>query len=634
MAHKRLGRALGMATAVGLLAGTAFISPANAAPPLTKESPTLSAPTVQMAKKSTHDTTSKAERKRVDGVKTPKPKWFNCSPLAPGAQCATVKLPLDYDNPRGATTEVAMLRIKAKNQKKRIGTLFVNPGGPGGSGIQMAAAAPFFFSPSVLERFDVVGFDPRGTNFSDNVRCWKNLGVQATALEGMNVPYPDTAKETRAFVKSSKAFGKACSTTGKPLSGSMSTAEVARDMDVLRRMVGDKQLTYLGFSYGSYLGTVYANMFPDRVRAVAIDGVLDPVAWAGTTSTTGTPQTQRIKSGEGAEKAIRGILSRCKKTGKDYCMLAGQGDPEKLYRAIMAELKRSPLVFSDPDYPEYDYSLNAATLTSNLLSYMYDPQGSSMVDSDLTYVLQMLQERAASKGTTFPKTITKTKAPTKAKMSVARKALAKSLRAVEVEEKAVAKDIASKAAATGFAFPYDNSPEAFQSVLCTDSRNPSKADSWSRYAATASKTAPGFGQLWTWASAPCASATWKAKDEDTYKGPFTRRTKNPLLVVGNYWDPATNYTGAQKVAKLMPNARLLSSNSWGHTAYGTSKCVTDAMDRYLLTRRLPATGKLCTGDAQPFTEKLDDFGDQRRKSGPERQLPPVVPPLPGALPRS
>ncbi|EMQ99726.1 alpha/beta hydrolase [Paeniglutamicibacter gangotriensis] len=634
MAHKRLGRALGMATAVGLLAGTAFISPANAAPPLTKEITILSAPAVQTAKKSTHNTTSKAERKRVDGFKTPTPKWFNCSPLAPGAQCATVKLPLDYDNPRGAKTEVAMLRIKAKNQKKRIGTLFVNPGGPGGSGIQIAAAAPDFLSPKVLDRFDVVGVDPRGTNFSDNVRCWKNLGVQGTALDGMNVPYPDTAKETRAFVKSSKAFGKACSTTGKPLSASMSTAEVARDMDVLRRMVGDKQLTYLGFSYGSYLGTVYANMFPDRVRAVALDGVLDPVAWAGTSSTTGTPQTQRIKSGEGAEKAIRGILSRCKKAGKDYCQLAGQGDPEKLYRTIMAELKRSPLVFSDPDYPEYDYALTAAAQTASLLSYMYDPQGSTMVDGDLTFVLQMLQDRAAQKGTTFPKAATKTKAPSKAKMTVARKALAKSMRAVEAEEKAAAKETSRKAAATGFAFPYDNSPEAFQSVLCTDSRNPAKADNWSRYAATASISAPGFGQLWTWASAPCASTTWKAKDEDSYKGPFTRQTKNPMLVVGNYWDPATNYSGAQKVATLMPNSRLLSSNSWGHTAYGTSKCVTDAMDRYLLTKQVPAVGKLCAGDVQPFTEKLDDFGDQRRKSSPDRQLPPVVPPLPGALPRT
>ncbi|NKG22014.1 alpha/beta hydrolase [Paeniglutamicibacter sp. ANT13_2] len=634
MVQKRLGAAFGMLTVVGLLATTALSSPANATVPSSMNILSSTAPTVQAAKKTTHDTTSKAESKRVDGFKTPKPQWFNCTPFAPGAQCASVELPLDYDKPSGAKTEVALLRIKAKDQKKRIGTLFVNPGGPGGSGVSIAAAAPDFLSASVLERFDVVGFDPRGTNFSDNVRCWKNLGGQETALAGMNVPYPDTLKEIRAFTKSSKAFGKACSTTGKPVSASMSTAEVARDMDVLRRMVGDKQLTYLGFSYGSYLGTVYANMFPERVRAVAIDGVLDPVAWAGTASTAGTPQTQRIKSGEGAEKAMRGILSRCKKTGKEYCLLAGQGDPETLYRAIMAELKRSPLVFTDPEYPEYDFSLNSAALTSGMLSYMYDPQGASMVDGELTYVLQMLQERAISKGTTFPKSATPTKEPTKSKLNIARRALAKSMRAVEVEEKAAAQDIAKKAAATGFAFPYDSSPEVFQSVLCTDSRNPAKAENWSRYAAAASKTAPGFGQLWTWASAPCASTTWTAKDEDSYMGPFTRRTKNPMLVVGNYWDPATNYSGAQKVAKLMPNSRLLSSDSWGHTAYGTSKCVTNAMDSYLLTKRMPAVGKLCTGDVQPFTEKIDDFGNQRRKAGPERQLPPVVPPLPGALPRS
>ncbi|RBM00658.1 peptidase S33 family protein [Glutamicibacter soli] len=634
MTNKRWGRALGMAMAVGLSAGLGLASPANSAPPQTRENATLGASTMQMAAKNTYDQTSKAERKRVDGIKTPRPKWFNCKELAFGAQCTTVNLPLDYDKPRGATTEVALLRIKATNQSKRIGTLFVNPGGPGGSGIQIAAAAPEFLSPSVLERFDIVGFDPRGTNFSDNVRCWKNFGAQSEALEAMYVPYPVTSKEIRAYVNSSKAFGKACSTTGKPLSTSMSTAEVARDMDVLRRMVGDKQLSYLGFSYGSYLGTVYANMFPDRVRAVAIDGVLDPVAWAGTLANMWMPQTQRIKSGEGAEKAMRGILSRCKTAGPEYCMLAEQGDPQKLYREIMAELKRSPLVFSDPEYPDFDYSVTAAMMWSILLDYLYDPQGSSMVDSELTYTLLALQDRAASNGTTFPTSAGKDKAPTKAKMKVAHKALAQSLRAIEAEQNAAAKDIAGKAAATGFAFPYENSFEAFQTVLCTDSRNPAKAENWARYAENAGRSAPGFGQLWTWSSAPCASTTWKAKDEDTYRGPFTKRTVNPMLVVGNFYDPATNYAGAQKVSKLMPKARLLSSNSWGHTAYGTSKCVTNAMDRYLLTVQLPATGTLCTGDAQPFTEKLEDLNSQRRKAAPERQLPPVVPPLPGALPRS
>ncbi|MGL5850373.1 MAG: alpha/beta hydrolase, partial [Phycicoccus sp.] len=130
------------------------------------------------------------------------------------------------------------------------------------------------------------------------------------------------------------------------------------------------------------------------------------------------------------------------------------------------------------------------------------------------------------------------------------------------------------------------------------------------------------------------SSTWTVRDEDSYRGPFTRRTVNPVLVVGNLYDPATNYSGAERAADLLPNSRLLSSDSWGHTAYGTSECVTVAMERYLLTRALPAAGTRCVGDVQPFTEPLgDDEPSQRRATG-GRELPPVVPPLPGSVPRT
>ena len=630
MVHKRFGGVLGVFTTVGLLAG-AFISPAIASPP-SEQTTTPGALLVQTGQKSEGERTSTVERQRVDGVVTPKPRWFNCSTFAAGAQCASIALPLDYDKPRGAKTEVAVLRIKAKNQKNRIGTLFLNPGGPGASGILIAADAPRFLDPKILERFDIVGFDPRGVNFSDNVRCWENLGMQKDALAGMEVPYPAIGRETRAYVKSSEAFGKACATTGKPLSASMSTAQVARDMDVLRRMVGDKQLSYLGFSYGSYLGTVYANMFPDRVRAVAIDGVFDPVAWAGTPATAGIPQTQRIKSGEAAEKVMRSVLDRCKKAGKDYCMLAEAGDPEKNYRSILAQLKAKPLLLTDEETGEVFFTLTEAILIPILNDQLYSPYGSYGVDMILSDVLYRLNERAAVKPTMSVSP--QPKASLAAKKSTAHTFFVSTIRKFETQEKVVAQNTARKAAASGFAFPYDNSVDAFQSVLCTDGKNPSKAKNWSQYAADANAVAPGFGPLWTWASAPCATSTWKAQDEDSYTGPFTRRTSNPLLVVGNYWDPATNYSGAKKVAKLMPNSRLLSSDSWGHTAYGTSKCVTDAITGYLMTKELPATGKLCIGDVKPFTERLDDFGNQRRRSAPERELPPVVPPLPGAVPRS
>jgi hypothetical protein len=183
----------------------------------------------------------------------------------------------------------------------------------------------------------------------------------------------------------------------------------------------------------------------------------------------------------------------------------------------------------------------------------------------------------------------------------------------------------------GWAYPYPNGPDAFQSVLCTDGRNPSRASDWATYAARNDRTAPGFGRLWTWASAPCANWTWTVRDEDSYRGPFTRTTANPVLVVGNYWDPATNYEGAVKTSTLLPNSRLLSSDSWGHTAYGTSACVDTAVDHYLLTRRVPAAGTTCTGDSQPFTGPTEGKPGLRAQGG--RQLPPVVPPLPGATPR-
>lgn len=575
--------------------------------------------------RSASDRTSATEARRVDRVPTPKIAWFDCSMVTPRAQCGTVRLPLDYDHPKGATTEVALLRIRAAKPKQRIGTLFVNPGGPGGSGVEFAAAAPQFLGSDLLSRFDIVGFDPRGVNFSDNVRCWRNFSAQSKALAGMDVAFPYTAKQTKAYVGSAVAFGRACSTTGRPLSAHMSTADVARDMDVLRRALGDRALSYLGFSYGTYLGQVYANLFPDRVRALVIDGVLDPIGWAGTGSdATRVPQTQRIKSGEGADKALKEILRRCRAKGPKFCQLAGQGNPATLYAKIVAALKKRPLTITDPDTGEVWATITYQDLVAQLLGDLYYPDAGSLVDADLTDVWISLHSQAAPHATG-------------ASSAAARRAAAglHSRLAVRAAAPDPARTALRKAAVqAGWAFPYDNSPEAFQTVTCTDSRNPRSAADWARYAANADKTASGFGRLWTWSSAPCASASWTVRDTDAYRGPFTRRTANPVLVVGDYWDPATNYAGAVKAASLLPNSRLLPSDSWGHTAYGTSECVTVAVDTYLLKVKLPARGTRCYGDVQPFTKRLGaaGFGVQQR-SLPQRPLPPVVPPLPGSTPR-
>ena len=559
--------------------------------------------------------TSAKEATRVDRVKTPRLDWYDCSAyFGERTQCATAKLPLDYDKPKGATTEVALLRLPATDRKKRIGSLFVNPGGPGGSGVEMAAAASMFLSPSVTRRFDVVGLDPRGTNYSSAVKCFKNAGAQAKAYRGLAPQFPVGSKERAAWISSSEKVGKGCSTTGKPLSASMSTAEVARDMDVIRRAVGDKKLTYLGFSYGTYLGNVYANMFPDRVRAVAIDGVLDPVAWAGTSATRTVPQTQRIKSGEGARSALLEILQRCRVAGPDYCETAKRGTPKAVYDKVIASLRKAPAKIVDPDTGEVLLELTYASFAGFLLGDLYAPDAGTYVDLDLSFISDLVSGSA--------------KARTAANARLATRVQSRQREAAQHQA------TAKRSQAFGFALPYDNSNEAFWSVLCTDGLNPTKASAWNRAGQIAQQRAPEFGPLWTWGSSPCASSTWTAKDEDAYRGTFTKRTAAPVLVVGNTWDPATNVDGAVAAAELLPNSRLILSDSWGHTAYGTSACVTDAVDAYLVSVKLPKPGKRCTGDDQPFTTPLDT-GEAAKalRVAPRHGLPPVVPPAPGALPR-
>ncbi|MGC1209191.1 MAG: alpha/beta hydrolase [Ornithinimicrobium sp.] len=632
MARPRVVRQL-----VGSLAAFALV--ATPAAVQAAQTPT-SASTATAAVSAKADTTSKKEAKRVDNVRTPKPDTFDCTDVFGfKSECGTVKLPLDYDKPTGAKTEVAYLRIPAKDQKNKTGTLFLNPGGPSGSGIDIASAAPFFLSPAVLKKFDIVGVDPRGVNFSDNVQCFKNIGEAASMTTGLNVAFPANVKQELAYKKSSKNVGLACSSNGKPLSAHMSTANVARDMDVMRRMFGDKQLSYLGFSYGSYLGTVYANLFPDRVRAVAIDGVLDPVAWAGTPATQRIPEGIRTRSGEGAQKATDEILRKCKKAGPSKCLFATKGDPQRNYAKIVKELKKNPLIFVDPDTGEEFTDLDYPTLIGYLLDDLYYPFAPDIVDSDLTFFYEVLFEEFEDGSDAA-----------ELHDEMARAFIAE----YKDREKSATAETTRKAAqakSLGFGFPYPNGLDAYYSVSCTDSLDPFYTGDWSTFAARADSTAPGFGPLWTWQGAPCAEKYWTVEDGDAYRGRFTAKTANPVLVVGNYWDPATNYDGAVAAASLSTNSRLLSSDNFGHTAYGTSSCVTRAMDTYLLTSKVPRAGTVCRSEYPVFEDRRfaddgpslksvqpDEVREQAERAleevTPNRDLPPVVPPTPGATARN
>src|SRR5882672_4988712 len=198
--------------------------------------------------------------------------WTDCGG---NLQCTTARVPLDYDHPDRDSISLAVIRRPAGDPARRVGSLVFNPGGPGTSGLEFVRKALAFIPPELLARFDFVSFDPRGVGESTPVRCFASLAEQQ-AFFGSVPPFPVGASEEQVFMDADRR----CLKRNARLLPHVSTANVARDMDLLRQALGESRLTYLGASYGTYLGTTYANLFPDRVRALALDGAVDPVAYA------------------------------------------------------------------------------------------------------------------------------------------------------------------------------------------------------------------------------------------------------------------------------------------------------------------------------------------------------------------
>ena len=186
--------------------------------------------------------------------------WTDCE----GAQCATLEVPVDYANPQGDTLELALVKVPARKESKRLGSLVVNPGGPGGSGVDYARAADFIVGKGVRDAYDVVGFDPRGVGRSSPDRLPHRHA--SSTPSSAPTPRPTTPPRSRPSHRPHEGFAQACAPTAGPLLAHVSTADAARDMDVLRAALGEQKLTYLGKSYGTYLGTVYAGLFPHERR--------------------------------------------------------------------------------------------------------------------------------------------------------------------------------------------------------------------------------------------------------------------------------------------------------------------------------------------------------------------------------
>lgn len=532
----------------------------------------------------THDVTSPEEAARVDRVPVDGLVWKDCKKLPAHFQCADFDVPMNYDEPDGKKYTLSIMKRIANKGDAKKGSLFINPGGPGGSSVSIVSGTERFMSPQLLEDFDVVGVDPRGIGGSHIADCFHGDSDAFAAVrdEITKLDYAHSTLESMRGAVANKVMSDACSEDGDDVLRHMSTAEVARDMDVVRRAVGDEKLTYLGFSYGTYLGAMYGNLFPDRVRAIVNDGVINPADWAGTNGNNqNMNQDNRLKSAIAAEKAMHESFVRCEAAGAGQCELAKQTEDDKTaadkFSAVLDRLKEKPLDITLDN--GLGLELTDAKYAQSLLSALYGRRGGEDVVA-LTYLAW-----TAMRGETLDSS---SLSPT------ARRVLDRlSSRSVKDEAK-------------------HDEAATYLGVACSDGRHPRSVSENARRAYDARHRAPVIGQVWAWGSVPCSPNAWKNQDANSYYGPFGKTTANGMLFVGALWDPATAHEQAVSASKAHPGSSLISVNNWGHTSYGASTCATTAIDEYLLNLKQPGT-LVCEDAAQPF-----DFDDTPRTAQDDR----------------
>ncbi|MFD0685906.1 alpha/beta hydrolase [Actinomadura fibrosa] len=463
----------------------------------------------------------------LDGFYKQKPSWKDCGG---GFQCATAEVPLDYAKPSGQRVGIHLIRLPAKDKASRIGSLFTNPGGPGGSGIDFVRQAAGSFGADLRRRFDIVGFDPRGVGTSDPVRC--NTGPQLDQFFAADSS-PDDQAETNAFAAQSKAFADNCKAKASAELPYVGTLNAARDMDVLRAALGDQKLTYYGASYGTYLGAFYAEQFPGNVRALVLDGAVDPKA-----SSTGL----LVEQAKGFETAFRAFATDCVKSAS--CPLGTSTDAAlaKL-DSFLAQVDKQPLTNSR-DSRKVTESLAVMGIATALYLREYWP----VLRQALTQAVQK------SDGT-----------------------LLLTLADQMVERKPDGS--------------YSNQTDANMAVNCVDKPNPSSLAEYGKAAAEAKKTSPRFGPFVVWGGLPCVYWPVQTKQQPAA---VTAKGAKPIVVIGTLRDPATPYKWAQSLASQLSSGVLLTLDGDGHTAYlQGNACITKATDSYLVNATPPKDGTVC-----------------------------------------
>jgi pimeloyl-ACP methyl ester carboxylesterase len=470
--------------------------------------------------------------------------WRPCStPEQKGFECARMQVPFDHDRPRGAQLELALIRHRATEPRRRVGTLFYEPGGPAVPGTEFLPALAYDgFPAEVRARFDIVSWDPRGVGESTAVRCFDTQADENAFFAGAltrNVDgFPVGSAQMTTWTDRYRAFGARCQQRVGRLLTHVSTVDTVRDLDLMRRRMGERRLTYVGTSYGTVVGAIYANLFPDRVRAMVLDGVVDSLAWTrpeiaengGRFLSGGL----RFRSDVESARTLEAFLDLCGRTDPAHCAFSA-GTPEATRQKFTEMLARLPV---EPTPGQTTY----AQAVSGSVRALY-------VTANWPAQAEVLQQLWAQGPAAVPP-------------------------------------------------PTARDEEQELAIACGEVPSPPPGD-FPSIDAFAQQRSGMVGPFWAWDYEPCS--TWPVRSAHRYAGPWNRRTASPVLVIGNTFDPATPLRGAVVMSQKLGRARLLTVEGYGHTALlNPSACASRHEARYLISGVLPPAGTRCAQDEPPF----------------------------------
>lgn len=482
--------------------------------------------------------------------------WAECPPelldLIPGDDhlydCATLDVPRDHADPGGPETAIDLVRRRAADPDRRIGPLVLASGGPGVPGAVHAAYAPSLFQQEVLDRFDLVGYNPRGWRAD----CFDSAEQEQELLARLD-PAPLGGDGVEQALAAHRELGEACARNEGELLPHLSSTAAAHDLDLVRAALGEERLNFFGMSQAGLIGTVYADLYPERVRALVLDSPVD-----ATRRTTRPLEYDRARA-QGHEEALGAALELCAEAG-DRCPFGG-GDPRAAMTEIRDRLYQGPVEMPDGEV------VTLGKLVTELRSALGVMPALSPVPLD--GVFQRLAELHGQAGGP-PSGAPGPAAP------------------------------GPGGGAGAAAYPTDNR-SAFYGINCADRPYPADQGEVEPAARQWEQEYPVFGRAQAYEQFP-ACASWPAPPESPYPGPSEPRTEEPPLVLSNRHDAPTPPAFAERMAGALDGRLIVVEDAFGHGALGTSRCADDAVTAYLTRLQAPPEESVCAPDDAPWPE--------------------------------